>query len=122
MARNTALLEAVSADYFGAAFWALIDGDGLICLNLVEAAGSSSPGLRTGEAMRIAQTQIPRALTERQDGFVAEADVPLSTLLVPMRSPRGHDFGWIGLTVDSRMPIPSAQVIRNRVESLMSTD
>ena len=72
--------------------------------------------------MRIAQTRIPRALTERQDGFVAEADMPLSTLLVPMRSPRGHDFGWVGLTVDSRMPTPSAQAIRTRVESLMSTD
>ena len=122
MARNTALLEAVSADHGGAAFWALIDGDGLICLNLVEAPGSSSPGLRTGEAMRIAETRIPRALTERQDGFVPEPDVPLSTVLVPMRSPRGHDFGWVGLTVDSRMPTPSAQTIRTRVESLMSAD
>ena len=122
MARNTALLETVSADHGGAAFWALIDGDGLICLNLVEAAGSPSPGLRTGEAMRIAETRIPRALTERQDGFVAEADVPLSTVLVPMRSPRGHDFGWVGLTVDSRTPAPSPEAIRARVESLMSAD
>ena len=72
--------------------------------------------------MRIAQTRIPRALTDRQDSFVAEADLPLSTVLVPMRSSRGHDFGWVGLTVDSRMPVPSAQVIRTRVESLMSAD
>ncbi|WP_262298028.1 sugar ABC transporter ATP-binding protein [Microvirga sesbaniae] len=122
MARNTALLDAISADHSGAAFWVLIDSDELICLNLVEAAGSPSPGLRTGEAMRIAETRISRALMERQDGFVAETDVPLSTVLVPMRNPRGHDFGWIGLTVDSRMSIPSARLIRTRVEALMSAD
>jgi len=122
MARNTALLESVSAEHKGAAFWALIDGDGLICLNVVEADGAPHPGLRAGQAMRIAQTRIPHALAQRREGPVTEPDAPLSTLLVPMRSRRGHDFGWIGLTTDARAPAPPADTIRAQVDALMTGD
>jgi len=40
-----------------------------------------------------------------------------ATLLLSVRSDRGHDMGWIGVTLDSRSPLAPAQQLRDRIES-----
>jgi ribose transport system ATP-binding protein/rhamnose transport system ATP-binding protein len=118
MARTTALLDRLAAKYRAATFWALIHGSDLICLTLARAPDAPDPGLRTGHAVRIDETRIPQALAERTDSFVTEANAPLATMLVPMRNRRGHDLGWIGLTIDSRAPAPPAGAIQADVAAL----
>ena len=108
----------LAAKYRAATFWALIHGSDLICLTLARAPDAPDPGLRTGHAVRIDETRIPQALAERTDSFVTEANAPLATMLVPMRNRRGHDLGWIGLTIDSRAPAPPAGAIQADVAAL----
>jgi ribose transport system ATP-binding protein/rhamnose transport system ATP-binding protein len=118
MRQNTELLRRLTAETGGAGFWALIDGDRMICLNAVAAGGAPGPGFAPGEAKAITDTAIPIALRRREAGFVTEADGSRSTLLVPMKSHRGHDLGWIGLSLPAGAAIPPAEPIRARIETL----
>ena len=121
MARNTALLSDLARENGGVGFWALIEKQQLICLNAVVAEASVDPGFASGEARVLTDTKIPLALQNRTDGFVAEADAVRSTMLVPIRSPRGHDLGWVGLTVPAGRAPPPASAIKLRIESLAAT-
>ncbi len=118
MARNTELLHRLAAECGGAGFWALLDGEQMICLNTVIADGRADPGFRPGEAKPIRSTRIPGALARRERQFVAEADGRLSTMLIPIRSSRGHELGWIGLTVPGAGAPHLARSIMDRVEAL----
>jgi len=118
MARNTRLLNQLTAESGGAGFWALLDGEQMICLNAVVADQAADPGFRPGEAKPIGGTRIAGALGRREQGFVPEADGGLSTLLVPIRSSRGHEFGWIGLTLPGTKAMPAAEGITRRIEAL----
>ncbi|MEC5324424.1 sugar ABC transporter ATP-binding protein [Aurantimonas sp. A3-2-R12] len=118
MRRNTALLDEIASDHGGVGFWALIDDDSLICLNSVVANDDASPGFSSGEALRLTQSAIPRGLEMRGQGFVTEADGRRSTLTVPIRSHRGHDLGWVGLTVGGSADGHSTEDIRQRIGSL----
>ncbi|MBV9076319.1 MAG: sugar ABC transporter ATP-binding protein [Methylobacteriaceae bacterium] len=120
MARSAALLEGLAGAHRASAFWALIDGDGLICLGSAAAAGAPDPGLRPGEAFRAEETRIPTALAARRDGFVDEPDGGCATLLTPVRSAHGHDLGWIGLTLDPAAPRPDAAGVRAAIKAAMS--
>jgi len=121
MARNTAMLNEISHQTGGAGFWALIDRDQLICLNMAGARGSADPGFAVGEARHFAETRIPAALDRREAVFVAEADGERATMLLPLRSSRGHDLGWVGLTVPGSVPPPSPEKVRGRIEALAAT-
>ena len=68
---NTALLEALVQDYGGAGFWLLIEADRLICLNLVLANPSATPGFKRGEGMAFPQSAIPAGLAQRGNGFIS---------------------------------------------------
>jgi ABC-type multidrug transport system ATPase subunit len=118
MARNTQLLNQLTAESGGAGFWALLDGEQMICLNAVVADQAADPGFRPGEAKPIGGTRIAGALGRREQRFVLEADGGLSTLLVPIRSSRGHEFGWIGLTLPGTKAMPAAEGITRRIEAL----
>lgn len=118
MARNTEFLRGLADQNAGAGFWALIEDDRLICLNAFVSAKAADPGFATGEAKPIGDTHIAAALARRESVFVAEPDGARATVLVPLRTPRGHDMGWVGLTVPNGAPLPSAQSIRDRVRSL----
>jgi ribose transport system ATP-binding protein/rhamnose transport system ATP-binding protein len=118
MRQNTELLRKLTAETGGAGFWALIDGDRMICLNAVTPGAAPGPGFAPGEAKAIGDTAIPTALGRREPGFVTEADGSRSTLLVPMKSQRGHDLGWIGLTLPAGARLPPAEPIRERIETL----
>lgn len=121
MARNTALLQDLTQENGGTGFWALIENEQMICLNAVVADPASDPGFRAGEARVLSETHIPEALRKREPVFVSERDAARATMLVPIRSPRGHDLGWVGLSLrnDHRLPPPAA--IKFRIDTLAST-
>ncbi len=119
--RNVRLLRELREDYGCSAFWALLDTDELICLGAASGDGAPATGLAPGKAAAYAETAIPEALTRRDPGFVTES-TGLSTLLVPMRNKRGHDLGWIGLTLDAGRPLPDTAEIIRRVSALTDAD
>ena len=121
-ARNMVLLGELSQDFNGSAFWVLLDDAELICLGCVAAANAPEIGLRAGEARAIADTPIAQALLQKRPGFLTEADGGLMTQLVPLRNRRGHDLGWIGLTLSATGTPPDADVIAGRIGALMATD
>ncbi|WP_449255316.1 sugar ABC transporter ATP-binding protein [Bosea sp. (in: a-proteobacteria)] len=118
MAHNTAMLEHFAREHGGAGFWALVEEDRIICLNAVVANAALDPGFKAGEACIAAQTQIPRALSRREPIFVPEADNGRTTLLLPMRNSRGHDLGWVGLSLFPDAELPQPEAIKARIDSI----
>lgn len=121
MARNTALLQDLTHENGGAGFWALIEDERVICLNAVVADPEADPGFRAGEARGVRDTRIPVALRERKPIFVSEADAARATMLVPIRSPRGHDMGWVGLSLPNDHPMPPPEAVKFRIDTLVAT-
>ncbi len=121
MERNTQLLDELTRSHGGAGFWAIIDQDRLICLNTVLRDDEADPGFRAGQSPALAETRIAEALQRREDGFVTDSAGRLSTFLMPVPSRRGHDLGWIGLTVTDNAP-PEADVRRRVHEFIGSTE
>lgn len=121
MARNTALLQDLTHENGGAGFWALIEDERMICLNAVVADPQADPGFRAGEARTLNETRIPQALHRREATFVAEADAARATMLVPIRSPRGHDMGWVGLSLPNDHPMPPPEAVKFRIDTLAAT-
>lgn len=121
MARNTNLLGELTATWGGAGFWVLLEEERLICLNTVLADPAADPGFRPGEAKAIQDTAIPASLMRRESEFVTEADGRRATMLVPMTGRRGHDFGWVGLTLPAGAGRPAAGKIQERVAGLAGT-
>ncbi len=119
-ARNAALLERLAADHSAAAFWTLRDGDELICLAAAAHPQAPATGLSPGQATAGPATSIPKALAARADGFVEDAG--RATLLTPLTDSRGHDLGWIGLTLDLSAPRPKPADIAAQVGTLTSAD
>tara|TARA_R110002073_G_scaffold21619_9_gene76046 strand:- start:193 stop:2097 length:1905 start_codon:yes stop_codon:yes gene_type:complete len=120
--RNAFVLRQLSETYQGEAFWTLIDGDELICLAVVSHPDAPRTGLVPGQAIRVEDTGIPAALAARDTGFVPEQDGRSSTLLVQMTDRRGHDLGWIGLTVSGDRPLPPLDKITAQVRNLTRMD
>jgi ribose transport system ATP-binding protein/rhamnose transport system ATP-binding protein len=118
MARNTEMLKELTGAFGGAGFWALLEEDRLICLNTVVASTAADPGFRAGEAKSLRDTEIPASLLQRRSDFVAEADGRRTTMLVPLTSKRGHDFGWIGLTLPAGAQTPPAAAVRERIGAM----
>jgi ABC-type sugar transport system ATPase subunit len=104
MAMTTGLLEALAQETGGAAFWALLDAGRVFCLSRVGGTGAADPGFGAGAAPAFEETHIPAALAAPAERFVLEPDGARATLLVRVRSHRGHELGWIGLTVPGGAP------------------
>lgn len=117
-ARNQALLSDLSERYRADAFWTLLDGDGLICLAHARHPDAPEAGVVAGEALDLSETRIAHALGQRGDGFVREPDGKRQTLLVQMKDKRGHDMGWIGVSVAGGADPPDAHNIRTDVRAL----
>ncbi|KIT15640.1 sugar ABC transporter ATP-binding protein [Jannaschia aquimarina] len=115
-ARNQALLQDLVQRHGGTAFWTLIDGEELICL--ATAGGRPGTELAPGEAARADETLIPAALAVRAETFTPEADGARQTLLTQMTDRRGHDLGWIGLTLPGDVDPPPVADVAARVHSL----
>ncbi|KAA0970238.1 sugar ABC transporter ATP-binding protein [Aureimonas fodinaquatilis] len=121
MERNTHVLNKLAQQHGGAGFWVLLEAENLICLNTVVEQPGADPGFKSGEARKFSQTHIPLALELRQSEFVEEGDGERSTLLVPIQSARGHDFGWVGLTLPRNAPKPAPEQIRKSIIAMAET-
>ena len=119
MERNGAFLRESAKDLNGAAFWTLIDRDRLFCLYTANINNRSDPGFRAGNTPMIDDTRIPEALRAKSQEFVVETESRLATLLLSVHSSRGHDLGWVGITLDGRSPLPSATILRDRIGSFL---
>src|ERR1700738_3707737 len=102
MERNSAFLREIARELNGAAFWTLIDQERLFCLYAAVANQAVDPGFRAADTPMIENTRIPTALNAKSEIFVIEPENPLATLMLSVRSARGHDMGWVGDTMDSR--------------------
>jgi ABC-type sugar transport system ATPase subunit len=120
MEQNSAFLRDIARDLNGAAFWTLIDRERLFCLYTVVANPQADPGFRTAETPTTDATRIPTALNTKSGDFVLETEHRLATLLLSIQSSRGHDMGWIGVTLDADSPRPASAEIRERIETLVS--
>ena len=117
MQKNVGILRELTASHGGAAFWALLEAGRVFCLDCVVGDPAADPDFRAGETPEFAASSIPVALQALRDGFVAEACNGRATLLTPVRSHRGHNLGWIGLTLAATPPpepAPIRQLIQTR--------
>jgi len=117
MERNAAILRELTAAHGGAAFWALLDADRVFCLDCVVTDPAADPTFRAGDAPEIRASAIPTALHARAEDFVVEAPDGRSTLLTQVRSHRGHDLGWIGLSLAALKALPDPAPIRDRIQA-----
>ncbi len=103
------LLRTLAGETGGAAYWVLLDSERLFCLARAGGDGDADPGFAAGATPRIGDTRIPTALAADAGHFVAEPGGARRTLLVRVQSHRGHELGWIGLTVaGTSTPDPAA--------------
>ena len=119
MERNSTFLRDIARELNGAAFWTLIDQDRLFCLYAAIANDELDPGFHSADTPMIENTRIPTALNARSEVFVTEPKNPLATLMLSVRSRRGHDMGWVGVTIDSRSSLPSARQLREQIETFL---
>ncbi|CAN5734817.1 sugar ABC transporter ATP-binding protein [soil metagenome] len=117
-ARNTRLLQDLVREHGGSAFWALVEEAEVICLATAAAPDAPGIGLHPGRATSLSQTAILHGLAHPGPGFVEEPGSGLATLVVPLRTPRGHDLGSIGLVLPPAAPRPPASAIARRVAAL----
>lgn len=120
--RNIQLLKTLSDKYNANTFWALIDTDELICLGTSSGKSAPQTGLSSGNAFPHEETKISYALKQQSDDFVREPESDIATLLVPMRNKRGHDLGWIGLSVNPDAPLPDRQQIISQISDMTDAD
>src|ERR1700730_11861855 len=119
MERNSAFLRDIAGELNGAAFWTLIDQERLFCLYAAVANQEGDTGFRAAAPPMIDQTRIPTALAAKSEDFVVEPANQRATLLLSVRSRRGHDMGWVGVTLDSRSTLPSAKQLREQIETFL---
>ncbi len=118
--RNAAFLRDLVASHGGTAFWGLIDEDRFVCLTVAEGKGEAPMGLAAGNVYLAHETAIPLALGRHQPGLATEKD-GRSTLLTHLSNRRGHDLGWIGLSLPAGSSLPDAETLSARTASLFET-
>jgi ABC-type sugar transport system ATPase subunit len=121
MERTSRMLRDLAGEVGGAGFWALVDEGRICCLDAAIANANADPGFRAGGMPLVDECRIKVALHAPAAGFVREPDGSRQTLVVPVRSQRGHDMGVIGITLDGRAPTPAPEVIRSRVQTLFAS-
>ena len=115
MERNVRFLRALTEELGGAAFWGLIEGERLFCLQCAVADESVHPGFAVGGSPAFAETQIESALRTRSADFVAEPEGARATLIVEAVGRRGDKLGWIGVTLPAGIALPPAAAIVQRI-------
>ena len=112
MERNRRVLLELASEHDGAAFWAILDEDRVLCLNAAAVNPRADPGLKAGAAARFEETRVAAALRARSDAFVLDPHNGLRCLLVDVKSHRGHELGSIGLVVPPDRAPPAAEAMR----------
>ncbi len=112
MERNQRLLLDLATQHDGAAFWAILDAERIFCLNAIAANPSADPHFRAGSTPRFDETPIAAGLAARSPDFVTDPCSGLSSLVVDVKSHRGHDLGSVGLVLGASRELPPAAAIR----------
>jgi ABC-type sugar transport system ATPase subunit len=112
MERNQQLLSELAAEHDGAAFWAILDEDRVFCLNFAAVNPEADPNFRAGATPHFNETRIGAALAARAPGFLRDPTSGLTSLVVDVKSHRGHDLGAVGLVLNPARQPPPAQAIR----------
>ena len=110
-------LEALAGRFGGTAFWVHLEHARVYCFDSVAGGAHADPGFAGGTFPTIEETAIPTALTGGPGRFVAEPDGRLATVMFPVKTERGHDLGYIGLTLPGNAP-PDAAPIGMMVEDM----
>lgn len=116
------VLTRLTASLGGVAYWIGLDEGRVYCFDSVTADGALDIGLASGRFPRVEETRIAKALTGRGDDFTADQDGQLVSLLTPIKSHRGQDLGYVGLTLNAERAIPSGQQVRDLVREAMEQD
>ena len=116
MERYRRLLQELANQCDGAAFWAILDDERVFCLNTATANAKADPALRAGEAPRFEETPIAAALHARAPDFVLDPASGLQSLLVDVRSHRGHELGSIGVVIRPDRSTPPAEATRSAIQ------
>ena len=116
MERNRRLLQELADQCDGAAFWAILDEERVFCLNAATANTSADPSLRAGAAPRFEETPIGTALKARAPDFVLDPASGLKSLVVDVRSHRGHELGSIGVVIRPDASPPPAEPMRLAIQ------
>ena len=116
MERYRRLLQELADQCDGAAFWAIIDDERVFCLNAATANASADPSLRAGDAPRFEETPIGTALRARAPDFVLDPASGLKSLVVDVRSHRGHELGSIGVVIRPDASPPPAEAMRLAIQ------
>ncbi|MBN9021164.1 MAG: hypothetical protein J0H08_03540, partial [Rhizobiales bacterium] len=98
----------------------LTDGDQFICLTVAESGGAPGMGLAPGHVYAASETPIPAALADPAAGHVTESD-GRATLLTRLSNRRGHDLGWIGLSLPPGSTLPDPGAVSARITALFET-
>ncbi len=112
MERNRRVLQELASEQDGAAFWAILDEERVFCLNAAAANSKADPALRAGATPRFEETPIAAALHARSQDFVLDPVSGLRSLLVDVKSHRGHELGSIGLVIGPDRHAPPAEAMR----------
>ncbi|MBV9050846.1 MAG: sugar ABC transporter ATP-binding protein [Hyphomicrobiales bacterium] len=104
------ILEMLVQRFGGIAYWISMDGDRLYCFDSVAVQNAPEIGFARGSFPEIVDVSIPKALRQRPDHFLLEPAG--ATLLVPLRGHRGHDLGYVGLTLANDNALPDAAAVR----------
>jgi ABC-type multidrug transport system ATPase subunit len=116
MERYRRLLQELANQCDGAAFWAILDDERIFCLNTATANPKADPSLTAGSAPRFDETPISTALRARSTDFVLDPTSGLKSLLVDVRSHRGHELGSIGVVIRPDEPTPPAEAMRSAIQ------
>ena len=116
MERYRRLLQDLADQCDGAAFWAILAEDRVFCLNATAANASADPALRAGHAPKFEETLIGAALKARAGDFTLDPKSGLASLLVDVRSHRGHELGSIGVVIAPGAPPPAAEALRSTIQ------
>src|SRR5271165_2031030 len=116
MERYRRLLQELANQCDGAAFWAILDDERVFCLNAATANAMADPALRAGEAPRFEETPISAALHARASNFVLDPASGLKSLVVEVRSHRGHELGSIGVVIRPDRSAPPAEAMRSAIQ------
>jgi len=115
MERNQRLLSKLAKDYDGAAFWAILDESRMFCLNAVAANSLADPNFTAGATPRFEETRIGAALSSRSREFIVDPASGLQSLVVDVKSHRGHELGTVGLVLDPSSHPPEAMAVRDAI-------
>ena len=82
-----------------------------------ESRGIKAPSsLRAGAAPRFEETPIGTALRARAPDFVLDPESGLKSLVVDVRSHRGHELGSIGVVIEPGASPPPAEAMRLAIQ------